>query len=195
MAQVLVVEDELLIAGMVEDALRDEGLDVAVAHSGTEAVKRLEREPRAFDLILTDINLGDGPTGFDVARLARGLHRAVRVVYVTGHPANLAQARREALTFEKPFDLCMLAAEVRRMACQQGVASWRRHGRYRQQSRGSVLSGCGQKRRVGSSEKLGGKAVRARHHIVSFQSERGDGGRARCRHHLGGPGRIFARGA
>jgi CheY-like chemotaxis protein len=93
MTRILLVEDERLI---VEDALRDEGLDVLVAYSGQEAVERLEEEPRGFAAVVTDINLGNHIDGFEVARRARARNPAVKVVYVTGKPSNIYAADEEA---------------------------------------------------------------------------------------------------
>ena len=89
MTSVLLVEDEPLIAHLIEEALRDQGLEVRPAQSGRDAVAALEAEPRSFAAVVTDINLGDGVTGFDVAQRARALNGEVKVVYVTGRPSNI----------------------------------------------------------------------------------------------------------
>lgn len=113
MARVLLVEDEPLIADLVEDALRDEGLEVCVAHSGAEALTQLQTETVSFAALVTDINLGNHIDGFAVAREARRWNPAVKVVYVTGKPSNIYAAEDEALMFPKPFDVVDLAAQVR----------------------------------------------------------------------------------
>jgi DNA-binding response OmpR family regulator len=120
MARVLVVEDERLVADLVEDALVDEGLEVAVAYSGVEAVNRLEAEARSFAVLVTDINLGNHLDGFAVARQARSLNPGVKVVYVTGKPANLYAAEEDALMFPKPFDVVDLAEQVKLLVGRQG---------------------------------------------------------------------------
>ena len=112
MSQVLLVEDELLVAELVEDALRERGMAVSTAHSGWEACARLEAEPRSFAVLVTDINLGDRLSGFDVARKAREGNPQVKVVYVTGLPDNIQAAEREALVFPKPFNVAELGDQV-----------------------------------------------------------------------------------
>lgn len=112
MSQVLLVEDELLVAELVEDTLRDQGMAVATAHSGWEACARLEAEPRSFAVVVTDINLGCRLTGFDVARKAREMNPDVKVVYVTGLPSNIYAAEEEALMFPKPFNVIELGNQV-----------------------------------------------------------------------------------
>lgn len=112
MNEILLVEDELLVAELVEDVFRDSGLNVKTLHSGHEACRRLEAEPRSFAVVVTDINLGEGITGFDVAAKARALNPSVKIVYVTGLPSNIYSAEEEALLFPKPFDPAELAAQV-----------------------------------------------------------------------------------
>lgn len=70
MSRILIVEDEPGIAMVLEDDLRAEGYEVAVAGDGNSAVKRAREE--RFDLILLDVML-PGKDGFEVCReLRRG---------------------------------------------------------------------------------------------------------------------------
>src|ERR1700753_696257 len=89
MGQILLVEDETFIAEMIQDALEDRGLHVRSAHTDRSAYDILEGEARAFSLLIADINLGPGGSGFDVARRARELHPELKVVYISGHAAHL----------------------------------------------------------------------------------------------------------
>lgn len=57
---VLIVEDELLIQNVVEDALKDAGFAVAVAHNGEEAIRMLEAPGTEYRVVVTDVNLGRG---------------------------------------------------------------------------------------------------------------------------------------
>lgn len=113
MGKVLLVEDEPLVAELVRETLEDEGLDVCALYSGREALGRLAAEPRSFQVLVTDINLGEGVTGFDVAAAARAANPDVQVVYVTGLPSNIYAAEVEALMFPKPFHPVELASQVR----------------------------------------------------------------------------------
>lgn len=115
MSRILLVEDELLVAELVEGELREQGMAVATVHSGLDACARLEAEPRSFAVVVTDINLGDRLTGFDVANRARELNPGVKVVYVTGLPSNIYAAEEEALMFPKPFDVAELGRQVRQL--------------------------------------------------------------------------------
>ena len=41
--------------------------------------------------MVTDINLGRGVTGFDIARRARELNGAIKVIYISGQGPHLGQ--------------------------------------------------------------------------------------------------------
>jgi DNA-binding response OmpR family regulator len=118
MGEILLVEDDVLIADLVEEALNETGFDVEIAHSASDALSRIEGGPHCFAVLVTDVNLGEALTGFDVARRAREVNPAVKVVYVTGLPSNIHAAEEEALMFPKPFDPAELAAQVRAIAAK-----------------------------------------------------------------------------
>lgn len=104
MGQILLVEDEVLIAEMIEEALSDRGYQVRSAHTGRGAYDILEGEARAFTVLIADVNLGAGASGFDVARRARELHPDLKVIYITGHAAHLEKMGvTDAVMFPKPF--------------------------------------------------------------------------------------------
>jgi CheY-like chemotaxis protein len=71
---VLVVEDDGLISHMTASCLREAGYLVLELASGDAAVSLL-RQGGHFDILLTDINLGRGSTGWDVAEAFRATHR------------------------------------------------------------------------------------------------------------------------
>jgi len=112
MNNVLLVEDEIIIAGGVEGAFRDKGIEVLAAHSSGEALRRLEAEPRSFLVLVTDINLGSGADGFFVAARARALNPEIHVVYITGRRENVETAEDNAQIWLKPFDADDLAHKV-----------------------------------------------------------------------------------
>ncbi|EIZ81367.1 response regulator receiver domain protein (CheY-like receiver) [Novosphingobium sp. Rr 2-17] len=80
----LYVEDEILIQDMLVSALEEAGFRLLVADDGTQALKLLAEEHGHLHGIITDINLGDGPEGWDVARTARELINSLPIVYVSG---------------------------------------------------------------------------------------------------------------
>lgn len=113
MSTVLVVEDENEVLEVVQDALERRGLTVRTAETDEHAYAILEAEARSFNVLIADINLGVGTTGFDVARRARQLHPDLRVVYITGHAAHLDRfGVPDAVMFPKPFYPDELAERV-----------------------------------------------------------------------------------
>jgi len=113
MGQILLVEDETFIAEMIQDALEDRGLEVTSAHTDSGAYAILEGEAHNFTVLIADINLGPGTTGFDVARRARQLHPDLKVVYISGHAAHLQRQGVEgSMMFPKPFYPDELADQI-----------------------------------------------------------------------------------
>jgi|SRR5450432_2644547 len=113
MVHVLLVEDEPQVAELTRDALAAAGFSVTVALDDRTAYRALDGEARSFAAVVTDINLGPGVTGFDIARHARQLNDAIKVVYTSGegpHPGQFSVTG--ALMVEKPYDPRRLAEQV-----------------------------------------------------------------------------------
>lgn len=103
--QILIVEDQRAVAGALKLRLRGLGYDVpAIARDGREAIeKAAEIKP---DLILMDVQLGDGMDGIETARRIRA-EQDIPVVYISSHVDTrlLERARptRPAGFINKPF--------------------------------------------------------------------------------------------
>jgi DNA-binding NtrC family response regulator len=82
-ARILVVEDERAIQLALSGLLRREGHDVECAGSGEEAAATLREHD--YDLVITDLSLGRGPSGMDVLRDAKQLRPETVVVMITAH--------------------------------------------------------------------------------------------------------------
>jgi DNA-binding response OmpR family regulator len=81
---VLIVEDDQLIQGMVEEALSDGGVKSVITGSGEEAVALLQANESIYRAIVTDINLLGTIDGWEVARCAREIDPVLPVIYMTG---------------------------------------------------------------------------------------------------------------
>jgi len=99
--RVLVVEDEALIAMLVEDMIHDSGAEmVGPAAKLTDAVD-LARNAQA-DVALLDLNLG-GALAYPVADVLR--QRGVPIVFTSGYgSAALIQRFQDCPILDKPFD-------------------------------------------------------------------------------------------
>jgi two-component system OmpR family response regulator len=100
---VLVVEDDGLISYMTATCLRDAGYLVLELASGDAAVGLL-RQGGHFDILLTDINLGLGLNGWDVAEAFRAAHPHMPVLYASGNPIELGRRVPDSLFFQKPYN-------------------------------------------------------------------------------------------
>ncbi len=84
---ILLVDDEVLIADMVCDALTDRGFEVVIANDAVEAIELIATTP-TIDVLVTDINMGPGTDGWHVAQCARMACPSLPVVYTTGGAAH-----------------------------------------------------------------------------------------------------------
>lgn len=87
-ARILVVDDENLVQEFLREILERSGARVHVADSGSEAFRLLDAAHAhgdPYQIVITDLTLGEGPDGIGVARRARDRFAATRVVACTGH--------------------------------------------------------------------------------------------------------------
>jgi DNA-binding response OmpR family regulator len=115
--RVLVVEDEALVAMLVEDALLDAGFGViGPAATVEEAMSLLARERP--DAVVLDLNLaGETSTPVADALAARGIPYVIATGYgVSGLPAG----HQDAMVLAKPYDPAELTAMLSRI-CRQAA--------------------------------------------------------------------------
>jgi len=83
----LVVEDEPAISLMLEDELERAGFGTLIASSGKEAIGIINTRYNEIAGLITDIRLGDGPDGWEVAYRARELNPSIPIAYMSGDSA------------------------------------------------------------------------------------------------------------
>jgi response regulator RpfG family c-di-GMP phosphodiesterase len=114
--RILVVDDELLICELVQELLEGEGAEVVTEVDGPSALDLLEREP--FDLVLTDLRLGNNTDGMQILEHAIQFHPDVAVILMTGFPTleNAVQSLKIGAYdyITKPFTVDSVRAVVRR---------------------------------------------------------------------------------
>lgn len=102
----LVVEDEAIIAMMIEDMIGDLGHEVA-ARAGDIGEAAAMARTLAIDFAVLDVNL-DGQTTFPVAEILT--ERGIPFVFATGYgAAALTWKWRNTPTLQKPFRASDLA--------------------------------------------------------------------------------------
>ncbi len=99
--RVLVVEDEMMIAMLVEDMLSELGCSVVGPAHGVDAALALAKAEQRIDAALLDVNLAGQPV-FAVADALR--EKGVPAVFSTGYgEAGLREVDRGAPVLQKPF--------------------------------------------------------------------------------------------
>lgn len=79
---ILIVDDEPDMVATLNDLLAGDGHHVHTAHSGQDALERLEHRP--FDLILTDLSM-PGVNGVDLLKEAKTRQPNSEVIIITGY--------------------------------------------------------------------------------------------------------------
>jgi len=108
-SNILIVEDELIVALELEDRLRRQGYAiVGTARTAEEALAQSEAAP--VDLALVDVRLAGQRDGIDLARDLQA--RAIPVVFLTAHGDDETLARVNSVGAQgyllKPFDARLL---------------------------------------------------------------------------------------
>jgi DNA-binding response OmpR family regulator len=111
---VLIVEDDVSIQAIVEDALKEAGFETAIAPSAEEAVTLLKGKVMNYRALVTDINLRGRMTGWDVAKEARQIDPEFPIVYMTGAAADdwASHGVPNSILLVKPFAPAQLVTAV-----------------------------------------------------------------------------------
>jgi DNA-binding response OmpR family regulator len=111
---ILVVEDDVLIQGLVEDTLKDGGFESAIAASGEEAVTLLKGNNGKYRALVTDINLRGKMDGWEIAQHAREIESDFPVVYMSGAAAAdwTSKGVPNSIMLAKPFAPAQLLTAV-----------------------------------------------------------------------------------
>jgi len=111
---VLYAEDEPAVLDLGVMVLEDGGFRVESAQTGADAIHALEKVDARFVALVTDIDLGRGVSGWEVARRAREVFPEIAVIYVSGGSSHEWGSRGvpASIMLTKPFALARLTAAV-----------------------------------------------------------------------------------
>ncbi|MCE5342067.1 MAG: response regulator transcription factor, partial [Eubacteriales bacterium] len=113
MKQILIIEDDRLIAELERDYLEVDGFEIQIAANGLEGLETAKGT--AFDLVLLDVML-PGMNGFEVLRALRAVSN-VPVLFVTARKEEVDKIRGLGLGADdyivKPFSPPELVARVK----------------------------------------------------------------------------------
>jgi len=120
--RILVVDDDVRTTQIFALMLREDGHEVAVAHDGAAAIKRL-REAMTPDILVTDIQMPQAD-GFAVAHYARERFPGLPIFFVTGYPERISRHVKsldpEPHIFVKPLDYAALMVDLASAGLLQG---------------------------------------------------------------------------
>jgi two-component system cell cycle sensor histidine kinase/response regulator CckA len=113
---VLVVEDEPALRRLISVSLEKRGYTVLAAEDGTEAIRILENNPGAIDLVVSDIMMPK-LNGLELRKKAILLRSEMRFLFISGYAEDTigrtAHLPQDAGYLEKPFLPIELARKVR----------------------------------------------------------------------------------
>ena len=114
----LYVEDEAMVAMVVQLALEESGFAVHHVLSGKEAVKVLDEKSGEYRALVTDVRLPE-VDGWSIARHARELNPVLPVAYVSGDSASeWSEKGVPRSVIQKPFANAQLVAAVTNLVNQ-----------------------------------------------------------------------------
>ena len=104
-SEILIVEDEPIIAAMLCSVLDEEGYAVTCMTCGDEAARSIAADGHSFDAVVADVNLNAGVDGFEIAALLRRTQPALAAIFMTGDEPRRLRSRipENAVIMEKPF--------------------------------------------------------------------------------------------
>ena len=111
--KVLLADDDGLVRDIVHEELEEAGYEVVAVGTGKEALPALESDATFIGLV-TDINFGGPPAGWEVATRAREINPAIAVVYMTGDsaPEWSAHGVPKSTVITKPFAPSQIAVAL-----------------------------------------------------------------------------------
>ncbi len=112
--KLLLVEDDPLIQTLLETAFTDEGFEVVSTANGTHAIAELSAAHIGLRVVVTDVNLGAGPNGWDVGRHARELVPDMPILYVSGDSVHEWSSKGvpNSVLVAKPFVIAQVITAI-----------------------------------------------------------------------------------
>lgn len=117
---VLIVEDEAVLALDLQGTIEDAGHNVVGWAMNAGEARRMVVEG-GIDVAFVDIQLGDGPSGIEVAEFIRGTSDST-VIFLTANPTRIPEHFAGAVgVIAKPYTVAGLAQALKYL--QEGVRS------------------------------------------------------------------------
>jgi CheY-like chemotaxis protein len=113
---ILVVEDEYFLQADVVDTLTKGGFEAEAVYSGEEALT-LFLNGRPYRVLITDVRLNGGLTGWELARRIREKEPSFPVIYLTASAVEewTAEGVPNSILMPKPFTTARLISTLSRL--------------------------------------------------------------------------------
>jgi DNA-binding NtrC family response regulator len=122
--RVLIIDDEAYVRLVLEQTLRDEGCEVAVASDGQAGLAALEGQP--FDCVITDLRM-PGVDGLAILKWIADHQPSVDVIMLTGHGdvkdavASMKEGAWDFLVKDTPFDGAPIKGALAKLRTVRGL--------------------------------------------------------------------------
>lgn len=130
---VVVVEDDNFVRSLVADSLEGSGFNVSTAATAADAKRLINAvDP---DAVVLDIDLGPGPTGFDIADMLKAQASDVAILFLTSIPDPRFAGRDEKAVYKNAAylnkhlleDTSVLVDALEAVLTDRGVSEFRHH--------------------------------------------------------------------
>jgi DNA-binding NarL/FixJ family response regulator len=130
---VVVVEDDNFVRSLVADSLEGSGFNVSTAATAADAKRLINAvDP---DAVVLDIDLGPGPTGFDIADMLKAQASDVAILFLTSIPDPRFAGRDEKAVYKNAAylnkhlleDTSVLVNALEAVLTDRGVSDFRHH--------------------------------------------------------------------
>jgi len=123
MARILIAEDEKVVRGLIDRALKEDGHDTVTTANGIEALDALGSDGGQFDLLLTDVKMPE-MDGIALALATGRDHPDVGILLMTGYVDQRERAHDlDALIYDvinKPFSIDQIKGAVKEAIATAG---------------------------------------------------------------------------
>ncbi|QPB22421.1 response regulator [Rhizobium sp. 007] len=121
---ILLVDDDASVLQVFQHVLTDAGFEVHTVSDGRKAIQYLGAADRPVQGLISEIRLGDGPDGWEVARAAREIAPGMPVVYTSGDSSAewASKGVPKSVMLQKPFALAQLVTAISQLLNESSMA-------------------------------------------------------------------------
>lgn len=118
MARIILADDDAAMRDLARRALAADGHSVSVMQDGQDALEAIEADPKAYDLLISDVQM-PGLDGIALATAAARLNPGLRIVLMTAFadsvsvPPSIKSNLEAVLTKPLTLDQIKAAAKLR----------------------------------------------------------------------------------